>query len=301
MAYCDRRVLSIQSHVVSGYVGNKAATFPMQVLGYEVDCINSVQLSNHTQYKHFSGQVLDAEQLKDLFAGLVNNDIHKYSHVLTGYVGSPSFLLEVVKVVEELRAKNPNIIFVCDPVMGDNGRFYVPKENLAIYRDQLLKMADIITPNQFEAEQMSGIKITNEEEGLKALKILHNFGPKTVIISSFDCGDKLETLASTMKDGKPSGFKVEISKLKSSFVGSGDLFTALILVWLHKHPGNLQLAVEKTVSTMQTVLQNTQKAAEAVADQDAKFAVARLELRLIDSIRDIQEGKVTVTATEIKF
>ncbi|XP_071818810.1 pyridoxal kinase-like [Apostichopus japonicus] len=301
MAYCDRRVLSIQSHVVSGYVGNKAATFPMQVLGYEVDCINSVQLSNHTQYKHFSGQVLDAEQLKDLFAGLVNNDIHKYSHVLTGYVGSPSFLLEVVKVVEELRAKNPSIIFVCDPVMGDNGRFYVPKENLAIYRDQLLKMADIITPNQFEAEQMSGIKITNEEEGLKALKILHNFGPKTVILSSFDCGDKLETLASTMKDGKPSGFKVEISKLKSSFVGSGDLFTALILVWLHKHPGNLQLAVEKTVSTMQTVLQNTHRAAEAVADQDTNSAVARLELRLIDSIRDIQEGKVTVTATEIKF
>lgn len=300
MAYCDRRVLSIQSHVVSGYVGNKAATFPMQVLGYEVDCINSVQLSNHTQYQHFPGQVLNSEELKTLFGGLVDNNIHKYSHVLAGYVGSPSFLLEVVEVVKKLREKNPDIVFVCDPVMGDNGRFYVPKENLAIYRDQLLKIADIITPNQFEAEHMSGVKITNETEGLKALKILHDLGPKTVIISSFDKGDKLQTLASSIKGGKQRGWKVEVSKVESLFSGSGDLFTALILVWLHKHPEDLKTAIEKTVSTMQKVLQNTHDAAEAVKDKSSP-AVARLELRLIDSIKDIQDGEVTVQATEILF
>ncbi|KAK2570794.1 Pyridoxal kinase [Acropora cervicornis] len=118
------RVLSIQSHVVSGYVGNDSATFPLQVLGFEVDTINSVQLSNHTGYEHIKGQVLDAKELKVLFEGLKLNNIHFYSHLLT----------------------------VCDPVMGDAGQFYVPEELMPVYRDQILPQVDIITPNQFEAE-----------------------------------------------------------------------------------------------------------------------------------------------------
>merc|ERR1712212_1211147 len=90
------RVLSIQSHVVSGYVGNKSAVFPLQVLGFEVDYINSVQFSNHTGYSHFKGQILDAEQLGQLFDGLVLNGLHKkYTHLLTGYIGSTSFLEKV--------------------------------------------------------------------------------------------------------------------------------------------------------------------------------------------------------------
>ncbi|KAJ8027432.1 Pyridoxal kinase [Holothuria leucospilota] len=302
MAYCDRRVLSIQSHVVSGYVGNKAATFPMQVLGYDVDCINSVQLSNHTQYDHFAGQVLNAEELRSVFLdGLVKNDIHCYSHVLTGYVGSPSFLVEVCKVVEMLKARNPNIVFICDPVMGDHGRFYVPQENLPIYRDQLLKMADVITPNQFEAEKMSGIKITNIEEGLQAMQILHEKGPSTVILSSFESDDKLITLATSIKDGKKTGCSLELTRIENNFVGTGDLFAALVLVWLHKHPDNLQLAIEKTVSTLRKVLQNTHDAMKTVVKEGKNPTYAEKELRLIDSMKDIIEGKVTVKATPINF
>ena len=71
---------------------------------------------------------------------------------MSGYVGSKSFLKEVIQVVKELRETNPNIIFVCDPVMGDHGKFYVPEELMSIYRDELLPLANMITPNQFEAE-----------------------------------------------------------------------------------------------------------------------------------------------------
>ncbi|XP_014675841.1 PREDICTED: pyridoxal kinase-like, partial [Priapulus caudatus] len=155
----SRRVLSIQSHVVSGYVGNKSATFPLQVLGYEVDQINSVQLCNHTGYKHVKGQVLNAEELGELFDGLVLNDIHHYTHILTGYVGSESFLFKVVDIVKKLKKTNPNLIYVCDPVMGDNGHMYVPKELLPIYRDHLVALADILTPNQYEAELLTGLQI----------------------------------------------------------------------------------------------------------------------------------------------
>ncbi|XP_020623334.1 pyridoxal kinase-like isoform X2 [Orbicella faveolata] len=189
------RVLSIQSHVVSGYVGNDSATFPLQVLGFDVDTINSVQLSNHTGYEHVQGQVLDAKELKVLFEGLRLNNLHHFSHLLTGYVGSKSFLEEVLQVVHQLRNANPNLVFVCDPVMGDAGKFYVPEELMPVYRDQLLPMADIITPNQFEAELLSGVKITNESEAFKAMKILHERGTKTVVITSSELGDSKTLIA----------------------------------------------------------------------------------------------------------
>ncbi|XP_071954997.1 pyridoxal kinase-like [Antedon mediterranea] len=290
MSIYDRRVLSIQSHVVSGYVGNKAAVFPMQVLGYEVDFINSVQLCTHTQYKVFKGQVLNADELKCLYDGIKENDINRYSHVLTGYVGSTSFLREVIRVVKDAQQANPNMVYVCDPVMGDNGRFYVPEELMPIYRDELLPLADIVTPNQFEAELLSGIKITNEEEALKAMQILHDKGVKTVVLSSIETGKEntLTLIGTQIKDGKKTGCKVEYPKLNMRFTGTGDVFSALLLVWTHRHPDNLQLACEQVLSTMQGILQRTYKQAHLLAGAGGTPSPAESELRLIDSKVDIE-------------
>ncbi|CAH1967132.1 unnamed protein product [Acanthoscelides obtectus] len=105
------RVLSIQSHVVSGYVGNKSAVFPMQLLGLEVDFINSVQFCTHTGYKKLTGQVLTEKDLRDLMDGLIENEIDLYSYLLTGYIGAASFLQEVAEVVKHLKTKNPKLIY----------------------------------------------------------------------------------------------------------------------------------------------------------------------------------------------
>ncbi|XP_072178612.1 pyridoxal kinase-like [Diadema setosum] len=291
MALPDHRVISIQSHVVSGYVGNKSAVFPMQVLGYEVDAVNSVQLCCHTGYKHFQGQVLNDSDLRTLFDGLKLNDIHQYSHLLTGYVGSESFLHEVIRVVKELREANPDITYVCDPVLGDNGHFYVPKELMPIYRDQLLPLADIITPNQFEAELLSGVTINDEESALRAISILHDKGIKTVILSSFEAGkeDKLVTLGSTVKGNEKTVCRLEFSRLDCTFTGTGDLFSALMLVWTHKHPDNLLLACEKALSTMQAVLKRTLLSAQELAGPGNVPTAAQRELRLVKSKQDIEE------------
>merc|ERR1712212_1028940 len=184
------RVLSIQSHVVSGYVGNKSAVFPLQVLGFEVDYINSVQFSNHTGYSYFKGQILDAEQLGQLFDGLVLNGLHKkYTHLLTGYIGSTSFLEKVAEVVKVLKEANPYLLYVCDPVMGDNGKLYVTPDLLPIYQSTILPLADIVTPNQFEAELLTGMKITNMESALQAMDSFHKKGVQTVVISSTNFGE----------------------------------------------------------------------------------------------------------------
>jgi len=148
----NSRVLSIQSHVVSGYVGNKCAVFPLQVLGFDVDFINSVQFSNHTGYGHYRGQVLESKDLEELYDGLKTNDLVNYTHILTGYVGSPSFLTEISQVVRNIKAKCPETVYLCDPVLGDNDEFYVPESLIPIYQQKILPLAHIVTPNTFELQ-----------------------------------------------------------------------------------------------------------------------------------------------------
>ena len=113
MSDSTRRVLSIQSHVVSGYVGNKSAAFPLQLLGFEVDTINSVQFSNHTGYSAgVRGQVLDDTQLQELIDGLEANQINHYSHIINGYIGSRSFLTRLASVVSHLKTVNPDLVMI---------------------------------------------------------------------------------------------------------------------------------------------------------------------------------------------
>ncbi|XP_067848514.1 pyridoxal (pyridoxine, vitamin B6) kinase a [Heptranchias perlo] len=150
------RVLSIQSHVVRGFVGNKSAAFPLQVLGFEVDTVNSVQFSNHTGYEHWKGQTMTAAELQTLYQGLKLNDVTRYDYVLTGYTRDTSFLEKVMEIIQELRRQNPKLVYVCDPVMGDkrngDGYMYVPEDLLPVYKEKVVPLADIITPNQYEAE-----------------------------------------------------------------------------------------------------------------------------------------------------
>ena len=144
------RVLSIQSHTVHGYVGNKSAVFPLQLLGFDVDPINSVQFSNHTGYPSFKGQVLGGGELKDLIDGLKTNSLlQQHTHMLTGYIGSESFLESVLYALECLRKENPNLIYVCDPVLGDNGKLYVPESLIEVYKEKVIHQATLLTPNQY--------------------------------------------------------------------------------------------------------------------------------------------------------
>lgn len=305
------RVLSIQSHVVRGYVGNRAAMFPLQVLGFEVDAVNSVQFSNHTGYAHWKGQVLTSQELHALYEGLKANNVNKYDYVLTGYTRDKSFLGMVVDIVQELKQQNSRLVYVCDPVMGDKwngeGSMYVPQDLLPVYREKVVPMADIITPNQFEAELLSGRKIHSQEEAFVVMDVLHRMGPDTVVITSSDLpspkgSDYLMALGS-QRMRKPDGsmvtqrIRMEMRKVDAVFVGTGDLFAAMLLAWTHKHPDNLKVACEKTVSAMQHVLQRTIRCAKAEAGEGQKPSPAQLELRMVQSRKDIEDPEIVVQAT----
>ncbi|XP_052871594.1 pyridoxal kinase-like, partial [Anopheles cruzii] len=258
------RVLSIQSHVVHGYVGNKSAVFPLQVLGFEVDQVNSVQFSNHTGYKKgFKGQVLNEKQLADVFSGLVDNDLHKlYTHLLTGYVGNPTFLREIANILKSLRAVNAKLVYVCDPVMGDEGVMYVPKELLPIYRDEIVPLADIITPNQYEVELLTGKQIKTETDVWEAVKWFHDKGVGTVAISSSELGSK-DTLMAFVSYRVAAGterFRLAIPKQGNNlirFTGTGDLFASLFLAHATLTKYDMGATLERAIATLQAVITKT--------------------------------------------
>ncbi|XP_065838024.1 pyridoxal kinase-like isoform X2 [Oscarella lobularis] len=285
----ERRVLSIQSHVVRGYVGNRSAVFPLQVLGFEVDFVNSVQLCSHTGYKHFKGQVLGSEDLKVLVDGLRSNKLlDDYTHLLTGYIGSKSFLEEVLSVVKELKENCPGLVYVCDPVMGDNGQLYVPADLKAVYREQFVPIADILTPNQFELEILSEMEIKTEQDALKAIASLQKRGAKDVVLSSSDFpGKEPNTIVALGRSRSGKSFRIEIPRLPVSFVGSGDVFACLLLAWSSQHADNLQLACEQTVASLQAILKRTAESAKAKVG-DSEPTPRDLELRLVQSKNDIE-------------
>jgi len=287
------RVLSIQSHVVSGYVGNKSATLPLQLLGFEVDAINSVQFSNHTGYGQFKGQVLTDTDLGDLVDGLAANDLDHYTHLLTGYIGSSSFLNRIVALVKHLKKVNPNLVYVCDPVMGDNGKMYVPEDLLPIYKETIVPLADIITPNQFEVELLTETKITTLDDAWNAVDLLHQKGCKTVVLSSTELGNEeyLLAIASSKAGDSNVAVKINIPKLPASFTGTGDLFTALFLAWSYKTKNRLKETIERTINTLQAVLKRTLSYAAGVG-----LSPKTLELKLIQSKSDIENPDLLVFA-----
>lgn len=300
----NRRVLSIQSHVVHGYVGNKSATFPLQVLGFEVDAINSVHFSNHTGYDHIKGQILSDKELNDVFTGLQSNGLlNTYTHILTGYIGKDSFLTEVGNIVKTIRKDNPDIIYVCDPVLGDNGALYVPESLIPIYQNEILPLSDIVTPNQFEAETLTGIKINSIEDAWKATDWFHEKGVETVVLSSTNFASNKELIGFLSKkigDTK-TRHSISIPTIGNdiAFTGIGDLFTALFLA--HSTTKSSQAeALEYTVATIQAVLKNTLKSISSSCDlQTQKPTSQQRELKLIQSKADIENPIVLIRANKI--
>ncbi|XP_005092142.1 pyridoxal kinase [Aplysia californica] len=297
----EKRVLSIQSSVVSGYVGNKSATFPLQLHGYDVSTINSVQFSNHTGYGKWKGQVLNAQEASDLFEGLRTNGLLNYSHVLTGYVGSDCFLRKVGEAVKEMKSKNPNLIYVCDPVMGDNGRLYVSEKLVPIYRTEIAEQADIITPNQFELEQLTQLPVTTETEAFAAMEQLHQRGVRVVVLSSSNLGQGqvMLCLASSREGSTTKKYRLKIPKLDAPFVGTGDLFAASLLTWMDKEK-NLKGALERTVSIVQKVIKRTLEQAQSLAGPGVRPSTSQMELRLVQSKADIEDPAVDMIAEEVQ-
>jgi pyridoxine kinase len=251
-----------------------------------VDVVNSVHFSNHTGYAGgFEGDILKGEQLRAVLSGLERNGLlSDVGHLLTGYIGSESFLSAVLDVLTTLRKERP-VRFVCDPVLGDKGKFYVPEELVPLYRDKVIPLADVITPNQFEVEQLTGIDIQSMDDALKACAVLHDMGPGLVFITSMEltaeASDTMAILASQRTaDNTTHVWRIDSTVFPGHFTGTGDLCASLLLAHTAMHPNDLPAAMEKVCDTMHAVIARTH--------EHSGESVQSRELKLIQSKGDIE-------------
>lgn len=260
-----KSVLSVQSHVAHGYVGGKAATFPLQYLGWDVDNINTVNFSNHTGYGFVKGSALTSEDMAALFKGLADINC-KYAAVVLGYIPSAGLIDILASNIVRLKTHNPDLLYVCDPVMGDQGHLYVDDSCVEAYK--LLLQAghvDIITPNQFELELLSGHKIDSEQSLRHAVAFAHTkYNVKHVVVSSLSgeisVGNKADPnsiYCALSSHGSDSIQVFRIPVIKSYFTGVGDLFTALLLDKFYNSSNDMAKAVNQVLTIMSNVLKLT--------------------------------------------
>jgi pyridoxine kinase len=179
-------ILSVQSHVAYGYVGNRAAVFPLQRMGFDVTAVNTVQFSNHTGYGSFAGEVFPAAHVAAVIDGIAaNGGLAETGAVLTGYLGTAELGEVVLERVARLRAGKPGLLHVCDPVMGDVGRgFFVKPGVPEFFRDKAVPSAGVLTPNQFELEVLTGRRVATLADAAAACDDLHARGVGTVLVTS---------------------------------------------------------------------------------------------------------------------
>lgn len=234
-----------------------------------------------------------------IFDGLQENELlGQYSHLLTGYIGNPLFLRQVGVILKEIRKANPNLIYVCDPVMGDNGSMYVPEELLPVYRDEIIPLADIITPNQFEVELLTGKQVRSEAAVWEAMDWFHERKIKTVVISSSDLGQPgmLRAFLSQL-DGPRLAMDIPKQGDKDLFfTGTGDLFASLFLAHSHAS-GDVTEAFEKTIATLQAVIKRTVELLPTSAGEPVK--AWERELKLVQSKQLIEQPQVLLKAQRI--
>lgn len=179
-------ILSIQSHVAYGHVGNAAVVFLLQRLGFEVWPVMTVQLSNHAGYESSRGRAFSAEELREVVRGIAERGVlADCQAVLSGYLGDPGVGAVVLEALDTVRAANPETLFCCDPVMGDEGRgLYVAEALPGFFRDRALPAADILTPNLFELSELVGRPIASLEDALAAARGLLERGPRIILVTS---------------------------------------------------------------------------------------------------------------------
>lgn len=300
------RLLATQSHVVHGYVGNKAATFPLQCLGWDVDCCNSVQFSNHTGYgmDRVFGNITDERDLDQLLTGVLNNFPHDYAALLSGYLPRKESVRCMGLHYERYKRQNPGSVWLMDPVMGDEGQLYVDKEVTSEYKKLALSpdsQVDIITPNHFELEIIYGKRIDTSEQLKVAFQELHKTIP-VVIVTSCDSrmfGDSEHVYCVASMRGQ-NATVLRVPLIKSYFTGVGDLFSALLLdrVYNLLSSSGSSLKLEDQVNDVLNVIQNVLKMTLSYAPKNhtSKIGSAvdmkEAELRIIES-RDFYNGDTT--------
>ena len=264
-------VISIQSQVAYGHVGNSAAVFPMQMLGIDVMAVPTTLFSNRPRYPTIRGRILDAGLVADLLVGLEERGaVDSCKVILSGYLGSPKIAEVVAAFVARAMKGNPTLIYCCDPVMGDADHgLFVERGLPELFRDRLCPIANIITPNQFELEWLRNTKIDSTHDLVIAARLLSEPASSTIVVTGVHLSHTREDEINTFAVEGSAVWSVTTPKLPIAPSGTGDLFAALLVSSLIRG------------STTPFAMSEAVSATFAVIDQTA--AAGSQEMRIIES------------------
>ncbi|QFR32789.1 pyridoxal kinase PdxY [Ancylobacter sp. TS-1] len=274
-------ILSIQSWVAYGHVGNASAMFPIQRLGHEVWGLHTVQFSNHTGYGAWRGEVFGAGLIRDLVGGIEERGVlPRCDGVLSGYMGSAEIGDAILDTVGRVKAANSAAHYCCDPVIGDVGRGIFVRPGIPEFmRERAVPAADIITPNQFELDYLAGRETTTLEGALAACDAVHATGPRVIMVTSLHTEDTPTDSIDLVASGPDGRFRVRTPKLDISVNGAGDAIAALFFVhWKATH--STAEALSKAASSAYGLLARTAAAGSreilTVAAQDEFVTPSRV-------------------------
>jgi pyridoxine kinase len=251
-------LLSIQSHVAYGHVGNSAAVFPLQRMGVEVWPIHTVQFSNHPGYGEWQGRVFDAALIRDLVGGIEKRGVlSECDGVLSGYVGGVDIGEAILDAAATVKRANPSAGYCCDPVIGDTGRGVFVREGIPQFmRDKAVPAADVVTPNQFELDYITGRETKTLAAARDAVKAVHDLGPRAVLVTSLRNEDTPEDAVAMLASDETGQFRLRTPRLPVAANGAGDCIAALFFAH-YLRTGKIDEALSRAGSAVHGLLAKT--------------------------------------------
>ncbi|AZA11883.1 pyridoxal kinase PdxY [Corynebacterium gerontici] len=273
-------ILSIQSHVSYGHVGNSAAVFPLQRIGHDVWPVHTVNFSNHTGYGDWGGDLIPADQVRSVIDGIARRGgFELIDAIVSGYQGGAAIAEVIIDAVARIKEANPDAMYVCDPVMGSKTTgCFVDAAIPPLLRDRVVPVADVITPNQFELGYLTGVEASDIESTLEAVDAARAMGPETVLVTSVRRPDAPENTIEMIAANGDEAFIVQTPWVGTKLTGTGDVTTALFAGHLVKS-GSVQVALENTAASVFNLIEHTFNASapelDVIGGQEAFVAPAR--------------------------
>lgn len=282
------KILSIQSAVAYGHVGNSAAVFPLQRIGVEVLPVYTVNFSNHTGYGAWRGPLIAPDDVREVITGIEERGVFgQIDALLSGYQGGEGIGDVIIDAVARVKAANPNAVYACDPVMGNakSGCFVAPAIPVLL-RERVVPVADIITPNQFELGFLTDTEPDTLESTLASVDLAHAMGPRTVLVTSVERPDREEGTIEMLAADDQGAWVVQTPHLPMKANGSGDVTAALFSAH-YVETGSAKIALERTASSVYDLLKATLDSGER-------------ELQLVEAQEFYANPQMQFTARQVR-
>jgi len=282
------KILSIQSAVAYGHVGNSAAVFPLQRIGVEVLPVYTVNFSNHTGYGAWRGPLIAPDDVREVITGIEERGVFgQVDAVLSGYQGGEGIGDVIIDAVARVKAANPKAVYACDPVMGNakSGCFVAPAIPVLL-RERVVPVADIITPNQFELGFLTETEPDTLESTLASADLARAMGPRTILVTSVERPDREEGTIEMLVVDDAGAWIVQTPHLPMKANGSGDV-TAALFTAHYVETGSAQTALERTASSVYDLLKATLESGER-------------ELQLVEAQEFYANPQMQFTARQVR-